>query len=328
MRYHIGKNGKPTICKAEKGACPLGGDHFDTKEAAQKAADKLNEEKYGYDVAPVINDSMLSEQEHALLTQYMNINDREAMEKAAYNARENRAQSFNILKINKSVPFADKEAFVIQTEEDKEKYMQDDPRTESDRATAKLLLKNIKEGNPITDYEREFFSKAGYSENEITELAQKPPLKALVELRKKLPKYDKVYSKERVSIDYDTKVARKLDEILKRPGLVTDSIDSDNTLSDEEKLKAHQQKIISSLKENDFKKARSVNKAIYMVDGVMISGEFENGVRNLDHNSLRSRFNMSFEELAKYGSIIVPETKTYLGVHSDKLEKAGFTHTE
>ena len=44
-RYHISSNGTPAVCHAEKGNCPLGGadgmqNHFDTKEAAQAAADR------------------------------------------------------------------------------------------------------------------------------------------------------------------------------------------------------------------------------------------------------------------------------------------------
>lgn len=44
-RYHISSSGTPAVCHAEKGNCPLGGadgmqNHFDTKEAAQAAADR------------------------------------------------------------------------------------------------------------------------------------------------------------------------------------------------------------------------------------------------------------------------------------------------
>lgn len=51
-KYHISKNGKPSICKATKGNCPLGGadgneNHFDSKEAAQAFADQTNEKEYG-----------------------------------------------------------------------------------------------------------------------------------------------------------------------------------------------------------------------------------------------------------------------------------------
>lgn len=46
-RYHIGKDGAPSICKAQPGNCPFGSDkdHFTTYEDAQKVADKINEEQ-------------------------------------------------------------------------------------------------------------------------------------------------------------------------------------------------------------------------------------------------------------------------------------------
>lgn len=48
-KFHIDKNGKPAICKAKPGNCPLGGNesHFNSKEEAQKFIDLKNEEKYG-----------------------------------------------------------------------------------------------------------------------------------------------------------------------------------------------------------------------------------------------------------------------------------------
>lgn len=48
-KYHIGKNGTPSICQAEKGNCPLGGieNHYSSLEAAQTAADMKNQLKFG-----------------------------------------------------------------------------------------------------------------------------------------------------------------------------------------------------------------------------------------------------------------------------------------
>lgn len=49
MRYHITKTGKPAICNAQAGNCPLGDDngHFDTEKEAQDYIDKTNSNKYG-----------------------------------------------------------------------------------------------------------------------------------------------------------------------------------------------------------------------------------------------------------------------------------------
>lgn len=44
MTYHVGPNGKPSICKAKKGNCPYESisPHFDTVEKAQLYSDNLN----------------------------------------------------------------------------------------------------------------------------------------------------------------------------------------------------------------------------------------------------------------------------------------------
>ena len=49
-KFHINKHGVPAPCKATKGNCPLGGDdsHFNSKEEAQVAADKINAAEYGH----------------------------------------------------------------------------------------------------------------------------------------------------------------------------------------------------------------------------------------------------------------------------------------
>ena len=48
-KFHINKHGVPAPCKATKGNCPLGGEerHFDSQEAAQEYADKVNAEEHG-----------------------------------------------------------------------------------------------------------------------------------------------------------------------------------------------------------------------------------------------------------------------------------------
>lgn len=48
-KYHISKNGMPSVCKAKSGNCPLGDDnkHFDTLEEAQVYLNNENEIEYG-----------------------------------------------------------------------------------------------------------------------------------------------------------------------------------------------------------------------------------------------------------------------------------------
>lgn len=43
-KIHIGKNG-PSICRAQEGKCPLGGEHFDSKEQAEKAFQQILEKE-------------------------------------------------------------------------------------------------------------------------------------------------------------------------------------------------------------------------------------------------------------------------------------------
>lgn len=47
--YHINGKGVPSICRAVKGRCPFGNSdsHYDSKEEAQKAADKQMEQEFG-----------------------------------------------------------------------------------------------------------------------------------------------------------------------------------------------------------------------------------------------------------------------------------------
>lgn len=50
-KYHITKKGEPGVCRATKGACPLGGEgeHFPTKEAARDhLEEKMKKAQYGF----------------------------------------------------------------------------------------------------------------------------------------------------------------------------------------------------------------------------------------------------------------------------------------
>lgn len=49
MRFHVGKNGNISVCKAKPGNCPLGGNarHFNSKEEAQRFFDAECKEKFG-----------------------------------------------------------------------------------------------------------------------------------------------------------------------------------------------------------------------------------------------------------------------------------------
>lgn len=82
--------------------------------------------------------------------------------------------------------------------------------------------------------------------------------------------------------------------------------------------------------------------AIYMIDDVIVDGGFVDGVRGVEHHDLYNfdyRTNMSsfdfngttypleLKELIAWGTFIVPETKIYLSIDSNKeLDSLGYTH--
>ena len=47
MAYHIDKNNKSAVCSARPGHCPLGGQHYETKELADVAIQKKLNKEYG-----------------------------------------------------------------------------------------------------------------------------------------------------------------------------------------------------------------------------------------------------------------------------------------
>lgn len=47
-KWHIGKSGKPTRCRAVKQPCPLGGQHYESAEKAQQALNQKYEKKNGF----------------------------------------------------------------------------------------------------------------------------------------------------------------------------------------------------------------------------------------------------------------------------------------
>ena len=48
-KYHISKNGKPSVCQAKEGNCPLGNEskHFNTEEEALKHFNENAKSQYG-----------------------------------------------------------------------------------------------------------------------------------------------------------------------------------------------------------------------------------------------------------------------------------------
>ena len=71
----------------------------------------------------------------------------------------------------------------------------------------------------------------------------------------------------------------------------------------------------------------NIKHAIYIIKDIMIDGEFYNGMRTVDHNSLvEDRYNRDeWVHLLKSGIVVVHETKSYI---SDKpyrkLDELGY----
>lgn len=78
------------------------------------------------------------------------------------------------------------------------------------------------------------------------------------------------------------------------------------------------------LKDGEFSETDDLNETIYIIDDLKISGDFDMGVRGLDHNSLIFD-NQKWEDILTWGTVVVPETQSYI---SDKpiqeLETQGF----
>lgn len=59
-------------------------------------------------------------------------------------------------------------------------------------------------------------------------------------------------------------------------------------------------------------------EAIFMIDDLMISGDFCDGIRGLDHNVLLDETFKTLEQISYYGIVLVPETETFF---SNELSK-------
>lgn len=58
------------------------------------------------------------------------------------------------------------------------------------------------------------------------------------------------------------------------------------------------------------------NEIIYIIDGVIVYGGFQDGIRGIDHNILKFD-NVTWEEIFEYGILVVPEERVYYSEKSD-----------
>lgn len=52
--------------------------------------------------------------------------------------------------------------------------------------------------------------------------------------------------------------------------------------------------------------------AIYIIDGIMIDGNYYNRIRYADHNEVKC-VSVEWEQVIEWGTIVVPETKVVFG---------------
>lgn len=88
------------------------------------------------------------------------------------------------------------------------------------------------------------------------------------------------------------------------------------------------QKYINLLKmaieEGEISATQNLNEAIYLIDDIKISGDFDYGVRGLDHNVLLLD-DQNWVDILQWGTIIVPETSSYISDKSiSELEEIGY----
>ena len=79
------------------------------------------------------------------------------------------------------------------------------------------------------------------------------------------------------------------------------------------------------LLDNGIQFTTNIYEAIYILeDGTMIDGEYDMGMRGLDHNCLLSLFNHDCELLHRTYKIVrlVPETRYYLMARGQRLSSA------
>ena len=86
----------------------------------------------------------------------------------------------------------------------------------------------------------------------------------------------------------------------------------------------YKKQLLEDIEAGEYETTEDLNQCIYIIDGVKVFGDFCDGVRGLDHNTLKAD-GIGWEELAELGTIVVPETRTYIANEpNEEAEAAGF----
>lgn len=80
-----------------------------------------------------------------------------------------------------------------------------------------------------------------------------------------------------------------------------------------------------AIKEGELTEAQDLEETIYVIDDLIISGDFDLGVRGLDHNCLIFE-GMTWADVLQFGKVVIPETETYISDEAvDELETIGYS---
>lgn len=79
-----------------------------------------------------------------------------------------------------------------------------------------------------------------------------------------------------------------------------------------------------AINDGELSEATHLDETIYMIDSLKISGEFDYGIRGLDHNSLIFE-DYSWADILQWGTLVVPETTSYISdLPISELENIGY----
>ena len=96
--------------------------------------------------------------------------------------------------------------------------------------------------------------------------------------------------------------------------------DSKMSISREEYVK----RLKDGIRAGDYQVTNDLHQTIYQIDGINISGEYDSGIRGLDHNTLLDK-DTKWEDILKWGTVVTPENNSYISdVKKPEFERAGF----
>ncbi|MEC1177251.1 hypothetical protein P9B03_02040 [Metasolibacillus meyeri] len=78
-----------------------------------------------------------------------------------------------------------------------------------------------------------------------------------------------------------------------------------------QRRKEYKNKLRELVEEDEGLSVGESHEIIYKIDDINVYGEFYDGIRSIDHNFLRLD-DVSWEELIEWGTVVVPETQTYI----------------